>query len=44
VLGFGLVMLYGGIGVWVLAAISFMIFGPEKALSNKIGRKITEPL
>ncbi|UKS26623.1 MFS transporter [Paenibacillus sp. HWE-109] len=24
--GFGLVMLYGGIGVWVLAAISYMIF------------------
>ncbi len=42
--GFGLVMLYGGIGVWVLAAISFMIFGPEKALSNKIGRKITDSL
>ncbi|NEW09004.1 MFS transporter [Paenibacillus sp. SYP-B3998] len=33
--GFGLVMLYGGIGVWVLAAISFMIFGPKKALLHK---------
>ncbi|MHA6529381.1 MFS transporter [Paenibacillus sp. BAC0078] len=29
--GFGLVMLYGGIGVWVLAAISFMIFGSKRA-------------
>ncbi|WP_246359188.1 hypothetical protein [Paenibacillus phytorum] len=28
--GFGLVMLYGGIGVWVLAAISFMIFGSKR--------------
>lgn len=29
--GFGLVMLYGGIGVWILAAISFIIFRPKKA-------------
>ncbi|MGG4142257.1 MFS transporter [Paenibacillus algorifonticola] len=29
--GFGLVMLYGGIGVWVLAAISFIIFGSKRA-------------
>jgi len=29
--GFGLVMLYGGIGVWVLAVASFMVFGPGKA-------------
>ncbi|NOU85410.1 MFS transporter [Paenibacillus sp. LMG 31460] len=28
--GFGLVMLYGGIGVWVLAATSFMIFGSKR--------------
>ncbi|MDQ0016208.1 EmrB/QacA subfamily drug resistance transporter [Variovorax boronicumulans] len=28
--GFGLVMLYGGIGIWVLAAISFAIFGSRK--------------
>jgi EmrB/QacA subfamily drug resistance transporter len=26
--GFGLVMLYGGIGVWVLAALSYAIFEP----------------
>jgi hypothetical protein len=26
--GFGWVMLYGGIGVWVLAAVSFVIFSP----------------
>lgn len=28
--GFGLVMLYAGVSVWVLAAISFMIFGPAR--------------
>ena len=28
--GFGTVMLYGGIGVWVLALISFMIFGSAR--------------
>jgi EmrB/QacA subfamily drug resistance transporter len=27
---FGLVMLYGGIGVWILAAVSFVIFAPLK--------------
>jgi len=29
--GFGLVMLYGGIGAWILAAASFVIFAPLKA-------------
>ncbi|WP_338552221.1 MFS transporter [Paenibacillus sp. KS-LC4] len=33
--GFGLVMLYGGIGVCVLGVISFMIFGPKKSLLQK---------
>ncbi|WP_304361209.1 MFS transporter [Collimonas fungivorans] len=42
--GFGLVMLYGGIGVWVLAAISFKVFGPERAPLRKTGRKISESL
>ena len=28
--GFGLVMLYAGISVWLLAAISFTIFGPAR--------------
>ncbi|WP_332875221.1 hypothetical protein [Variovorax sp. IB41] len=28
--GFGQVMLYGGIGIWVLAAISFVIFGSRR--------------
>lgn len=28
--GFGLVMLYGGVGIWVLAAISFVIFGSRR--------------
>ncbi|MBA8880651.1 MFS transporter [Phyllobacterium myrsinacearum] len=32
--GFGLIMLYGGIGVWVLALVSFIIFGPGKRLSE----------
>ncbi|UGX86449.1 MFS transporter [Phyllobacterium meliloti] len=31
--GFGNIMLYGGIGVWVLAVISFIIFGPGKRFS-----------
>jgi EmrB/QacA subfamily drug resistance transporter len=33
--GFGLVMLYGGIGVWILAAISFVIFAPLKAKARE---------
>jgi EmrB/QacA subfamily drug resistance transporter len=28
--GFGWVMLYGGIGAWILAVVSFLIFGFEK--------------
>jgi EmrB/QacA subfamily drug resistance transporter len=32
--GFGHVMLYGGIGVWVLAAISFVVFGRRPALAQ----------
>lgn len=28
--GFGWTVLYGGIGVWVLAALSFVIFGPAR--------------
>ena len=32
--GFGWVMLYGGIGAWILAAISFLIFGAEKAVAQ----------
>lgn len=28
--GFGMVMLYGGIGVWILAALSFTIFGSDR--------------
>ncbi len=28
--GFGWVMLYGGLGVWILAALSFAIFSPAK--------------
>jgi hypothetical protein len=33
--GFGLVMLYGGVGAWILAAASFVIFAPLK--SDRIG-------
>ncbi|KAJ8135118.1 hypothetical protein OY671_011669 [Metschnikowia pulcherrima] len=32
--GFGWVMLYGGIGAWILAAVSFSIFGFEKATAK----------
>lgn len=28
--GFGWVTLYGGIGVWILAALSFVVFGPQR--------------
>jgi hypothetical protein len=28
--GFGRVMLYGGVGIWVLAAISFVTFGSRR--------------
>lgn len=28
--GFGLVMLYGCIGAWVLAVASFVMFGPRE--------------
>jgi MFS family permease len=32
---FGLVLLYGGIGVWILAALSFLVFGPRKISSEE---------
>ena len=32
--GFGIVMLYGGIGAWILAAVSFVIFAPGKVTQN----------
>jgi EmrB/QacA subfamily drug resistance transporter len=31
--GFGVLMLYGGLGVWILAALSLAIFGRKKAAS-----------
>lgn len=33
--GFGLVMLYAGISVWLLAAISFVVFGPARRLATQ---------
>jgi EmrB/QacA subfamily drug resistance transporter len=33
--GFGLVMLYGGLGVWVLAALSLVTFGRREAAARK---------
>lgn len=33
--GFGLVMLYGGIGAWVLAGLSFALFRPGMARASK---------
>jgi EmrB/QacA subfamily drug resistance transporter len=35
--GFGWVMLYGGIGVWILAALSFVIFSPAKKRHPVVG-------
>ena len=32
--GFGLVLLYGGIGVWILAMLSFLIFGSGQSRNN----------
>lgn len=37
--GFGHVMVYGGVGVWVLAAISFVVFGSGKRVS-RVGREV----
>ncbi|MBW8725142.1 MAG: MFS transporter [Inquilinus limosus] len=39
--GFGWVMLYGGIGAWVLAVISFAIFGPGRTAAVQAGRSAT---
>jgi len=36
--GIGWVMLYGGIGVWILAAASFLVFGPAKAHAGQRSR------
>jgi hypothetical protein len=38
--GFGLVMLYGGVGAWVLALLSVLTFGPgarQSAAANYVG-------
>ena len=40
--GFGWVLLYGGIGVWVLAGISFLIFGSAKSTRASDGRSRPE--
>ena len=34
--GFGWVMLYGGIGAWIMAAISFTIFNARSARQAKV--------
>jgi hypothetical protein len=36
--GFGWVMMYGGIGVWILAGISFAIFGHRKLQTHELSR------
>jgi EmrB/QacA subfamily drug resistance transporter len=45
--GFGWVMLYGGVGVWALASISFLIFnarGPRQAAAPELARqRVTTP-
>ena len=38
--GFGLVMLYGGICIWLLAAASFMIFFPRRQALQATSRII----
>jgi EmrB/QacA subfamily drug resistance transporter len=40
--GFGWVMLYGGIGVWVLATLSFVISGSASRRLRRIGRLPTQ--
>lgn len=40
--GFGWVLLYGGIGVWALAGISFLIFGSGKSARASDGRSRAE--
>ena len=37
--GFGWVLLYGGIGVWILAALSLTIFAPARAKAGATGAK-----
>ena len=39
--GFGWVMLYGGVGAWILAVLSFLIFGSEKAAA---GQRLTHAI
>lgn len=39
--GFGWVMLYGGIGAWILAVLSFLTFGSEKAAA---GQRLTHAI
>jgi hypothetical protein len=34
--GFGWVMLYGGVGVWIMAGISFVIFNARPARQPKV--------
>ncbi|TCV91107.1 EmrB/QacA subfamily drug resistance transporter [Luteibacter rhizovicinus] len=41
--GFGWVMLYGGIGAWILALASFITFGPAEERSRTKGICATDP-
>jgi hypothetical protein len=34
--GFGWVMLYGGIGVWIMAGVSFLIFNARSVRQAKV--------
>ena len=40
--GFHWVMLYGGVGAWVLAAASFVTFGAKRTAMNASGRCVAE--
>ncbi|AKU95731.1 Permease of the major facilitator superfamily [Labilithrix luteola] len=37
--GFGLVMLYGGLSAWLLAALSFVVFGPRRVLEVEVAAR-----
>jgi hypothetical protein len=41
--GFGLVMLYGGVCIWLLAAASFVIFGFKKIEVRATATGVTPP-
>jgi hypothetical protein len=41
--GFRLVMLYGGLSVWIMALASFLIFGESYATRKRVASNCDEP-